>query len=527
MKIVERILYGLAILCALLCLFIFACAGRPEVAEKVAGFLYPAQNKTASVKTDEPAENKDSPLPEDSLRPGLEAYQPVGGGQPDGSGENAGSAGIAQEVVQEYIPPDESALAIPEKVAGRNGYEGVRDESEQVDDEEAQRLLEQLDEGNTGDGLAFDPRYYPYYAMLDGAGQRLYRQIYANAGDLYDAFAPVEKVNAQKLKNVFAAVVNDHPELFWVQTGYLGKFTADGQCVELDLSFNRTAQNLDSEKAVFEEKAENIASQARSQSGDYDKEKYVHDALIGSISYNKGAEMNQSAYSALVNGQTVCAGYARAFQYVLQKLGIPCYYCTGFAGENHAWNIVSLDDGYYNVDTTWDDVDSGNYDYFNKSDADYAGDHVRKELSVYLPPCNGQKYRGLEPESGAGETGNAGAVDSGNGSVDIDFDIDTDRLRSLDDVGMTQDQVITDIQEYYKDCYGQMAANGVGAYVFYNVIDGALLGRWADDLDQERFWDAFMRDAVADAGAAEGVIIFSVEKLQGERYLITHDTAVR
>ena len=34
--------------------------------------------------------------------------------------------------------------------------------------------------------------------------------------------------------------------------------------------------------------------------------------LIDKISYNLGAEMNQSAYSALVNGQTVCAGYARA-----------------------------------------------------------------------------------------------------------------------------------------------------------------------------------------------------------------------
>ena len=53
-----------------------------------------------------------------------------------------------------------------------------------------------------------------------------------------------------------------------------------------------------------------------------EKEKFVHDALIDKISYNLGAEMNQSAYSTLVNGQTVCAGYARAFQYLLQQLGI-------------------------------------------------------------------------------------------------------------------------------------------------------------------------------------------------------------
>ena len=73
---------------------------------------------------------------------------------------------------------------------------------------------------------------------------------------------------------------------------------------------------------------------------DYDKEREAHDALIGSVRYDANAPMNQSAYSALVYGRTVCAGYARALQYVLQQLDIPCYYVTGYAGENHAWNIV-------------------------------------------------------------------------------------------------------------------------------------------------------------------------------------------
>mgnify|MGYP006990155591 CR=1 FL=1 len=51
----------------------------------------------------------------------------------------------------------------------------------------------------------------------------------------------------------------------------------------------------------------------------------------------------------------------------MTQLGIPCYYCTGFAGENHAWNIIRLDDEYYNVDVTWDDTTPNTYDYFNKT----------------------------------------------------------------------------------------------------------------------------------------------------------------
>ena len=32
-----------------------------------------------------------------------------------------------------------------------------------------------------------------------------------------------------------------------------------------------------------------------------------------------------------------------------------------------------LDGEFYNVDTTWDDTGDGTYDYFNKTDEDYAG----------------------------------------------------------------------------------------------------------------------------------------------------------
>ena len=77
------------------------------------------------------------------------------------------------------------------------------------------------------------------------------------------------------------------------------------------------------------------------------KNKYVHDALASAVTYDLTADMNQSAYSALVNGKSdIIAGYARAYQYLLQQLGIPCYYCTGYSGGDHAWNIVKLEDGF-------------------------------------------------------------------------------------------------------------------------------------------------------------------------------------
>ena len=231
----------------------------------------------------------------------------------------------------------------------------------------------------------------------------------------------------------------------------------------------------------------------------YKKEKYVHDKLIEKVSYHLGAEMNQSVYSALVNGQTVCAGYARAFQYLMQQLGIPCYYCTGYAGEEHAWNIVALDDGYYNVDVTWDDSDGGRYDYFNKTDMDYASSHVRQDLSVYLPPCNGTIYRNLEqnPEEST--------------------------LRSIADLGVTEDQVLMDMDSYYRNCYEQMLQNGRGTYTFHNVIgDAQLLEEWQRDYQAERYRQAYMEDAMINLGISSCEMELEVEELQDGKFLISH-----
>ena len=106
--------------------------------------------------------------------------------------------------------------------------------------------------------------------------------------------------------------------------------------------------------------------------------------------YDLRAPNNQSAYSALVTGASVCAGYAKAFQYIMMKLNIPCYYCVGFAGEDHAWNLIRLDGKFYNVDVAWDDPEGNeagtyNYDYFNLSDRAILKDHRRTEMAVYLP----------------------------------------------------------------------------------------------------------------------------------------------
>ncbi|MDE6531825.1 MAG: hypothetical protein K2K96_13805 [Lachnospiraceae bacterium] len=523
-----------AIITALLALFfllIIICAVNPDLSKRIGNFLFPEKDQTISLSSnhtdltvpivDGVSENDIAKEPvQTPLFPDYNANQSV---IPNGNNQPAsnqtldwGSTGIAKDTASTYVAPNTSGLIIPDTVSGKNGYQPLQEEYISVSDTQAEQIQDQLGTGFTGEGLTFDSYWYPYYGMLDERGQHIYCQIYANAKELNAAFVPLEPITSGQLKNALMAVYNDHPELFWLDTAYTCKYTADGRCAEIGLQFNRTAQNLESSISTFENRAREILDKARGLSSDYAKEVYVHDALIGSITYNLRAEMNQSAYSALVNGQTVCAGYARAFQYLMQQLNIPCYYCAGYAGERHAWNIIVLDDGCYNVDTTWDDVGDGNYDYFNKNDADYASNHVRQELSVYLPPCNGRAYRNLEKPP---QTASSNQTTSSN---------QAGPLRTLTDVGISESQVIKDMAGYYQNCHNQILANGKGEYTFYNVIEGRqLLTRWEQEIDNGTYEDEYMTAVMVELGAGDCQMQIHVEELQGDRYLITHKITIK
>ena len=251
------------------------------------------------------------------------------------------------------------------------------------------------DSGITGEEYTFDTTYYPYYGYLSDDAKTLYKQIYANALALETSFVPVVPITVSEVVNVINAVYHDHPELFWMESGYTYKYTEDNICVHVNLNFNETANNIEDAKAQFEERANAIIDVASALGSDYEKEKYVYKALMECVEYDENAELHQSPYSALVYGKSVCAGYARAFQYIMLELGVPTYYCTG-ESQGHAWNIVKLDGGYYNVDVSRADTKSSPERYFNRTDEDLRSTHKRSGYSTILPKCRAKTYEGME-----------------------------------------------------------------------------------------------------------------------------------
>ena len=532
MKVVNKIMIGIAVLCLLLCGGILVFALNPDMTSSLAQKLY--------------GNTVDMP-------PGTEE---TGEGQTSGNGNISVTLpnGMPGEM-NGYVAPSMDQMQIPEDVSGRTGFTPVQPEEQQIPDQEAQNLKETLGSGETGEGLSFSAEEYPYYQMLSENQQSVYRQIYANAQNLTEKFAPEKTVSASDVKIAFEAVIGDHPEMFWLETGYSSKYLANGQCVEIDLKYNSTADDLESAKQRFDAAAQNLITGAASLDSNYEKEKYVHDALASAVTYDLTADMNQSAYSALVSGKSVCAGYARAYQYLLQQLGIPCYYCTGYSGGDHAWNIVKLEDGYYNVDVTWDDAAAIRYDYFNKTDADFASTHVRQNLSVYLPACNGTAYRqenttgaagtgqpseagGATPDPDAGTTPSGGQTDGsvtdpgqqgdgtqepeqpGNSLSDYINPDPQEPLRypsgnTAGSAGNTtaaatpepRADALTDLSSYYEDCRKQLTGLGSGDQHFDNVVPKSL---WST-IEQSYHTGAYEQGYVVDVLKNLGMEYFAIQ----------------
>ena len=255
---------------------------------------------------------------------------------------------------EKYIVPDSYPQEIPGEVSGLTGYQKITAENEQIGQEEADNLGSVLAPGESGENFSFPAEFYPYYAILDNTLKTLYRQVYANALALNTSFTPGVAVTTAQAASVVEAVYNDHPELFWMDAEFSCKYLRTGICVEITLKYNETANDLAAAKQDFDACAAEILAGAASLGSDYEKEQYIHDALVQIVEYKASTPIDQSAYSAIVLGQSVCAGYSKAFQYLMQQLGIPCYYCTGYAGEDHAWNIVKTGSLYRNVDVTWE-----------------------------------------------------------------------------------------------------------------------------------------------------------------------------
>lgn len=116
---------------------------------------------------------------------------------------------------------------------------------------------------------------------------------------------------------------------------------------------------------------------------DYEKVRAIHDYICDHVDYDYSLK-KYSAYDALCTGTAVCQGYSVLFYRMCKDAGLSVRIISGTGnGGAHGWNIVRVGDSaraagqYYNVDCTWDGMDSKTHHaYFLKSDDDLVN-HTR------------------------------------------------------------------------------------------------------------------------------------------------------
>lgn len=191
------------------------------------------------------------------------------------------------------------------------------------------------------------------------------------------------------VQSAYWAFDYDNPQFFWLGNGYRYTTMAN-EVYSLSVDYSRTESQAEQIQPLFDKSAQEIIDKALAQDGLFDRVLVIHDTLTEMTSYNaKAPSYKSEADGPLVHGEALCEGYAKAFMYLCQAVGIQCFCVAGYAGESHMWNMLQLDGEWYHMDVTWDDA--GTYEYFCVPDSQMFADHTVKNFFP-IPAATATKY---------------------------------------------------------------------------------------------------------------------------------------
>ncbi len=189
-----------------------------------------------------------------------------------------------------------------------------------------------------------------------------------------------------EIRLVLSCFKLDNPMLFWL-TDNFGYSNTKGYTA-LQLYSYESPQKVSAMEENLMKVTNNFVGSIKSGLDNYSLEMMAHNMVIDTAKYAddvKSAKDDYLAftpYGALVNKNAVCEGYAKAFQYLLARLGIKSTTVMGMGSEElHMWNGVLINDSWYFVDPSWDDGKSySRYDYFNITESQLLADHTIADI---------------------------------------------------------------------------------------------------------------------------------------------------
>ena len=245
------------------------------------------------------------------------------------------------------------------------------------------------------------------YELLSFTGQECYNTIVKQI-EAYQTQWFFSQMRFDYIAKVYNAVLADHPEYFWLSSGCHGNTRIQGTQFNLTFEprFEIDIKQVPEMRRRFNSTVDDLIRKTMRQTMvPYEQILFLHDYIVKNTDYVIGAPNCYDAYGCLVLHRAVCAGYAAAFQVLLQKLGIECGRVTGRSSSDktgevsHEWNYIKLRDEYYYIDVTWDDPvinsscteDNLSHDYFCVSFKEMQLSHSFAE-DQFIPKKTGTVY---------------------------------------------------------------------------------------------------------------------------------------
>ena len=192
-------------------------------------------------------------------------------------------------------------------------------------------------------------------------------------------------IPADQISDVVMLFINRHPEYYWLSFEFCDVENGIAVTLYEDVKpFMGKSRSTVFGSSSLEEATKKALAVVKPEMSDLEKALVLHDYIALNTEYDYQGYLNGNLPNSvftiegtLVEGKAVCQGYALAYQYLLNKVGIESKYVASSA-MNHGWNLVKIFGRWYHVDVTWDDpvwdqLGQVKHQYFLLSDAGIMG----------------------------------------------------------------------------------------------------------------------------------------------------------
>ncbi len=200
-----------------------------------------------------------------------------------------------------------------------------------------------------------------YYMQLDEENKKLYEVLF-DALSAAKTEVIIDVTNIEQIEVAMEYISYDHPEIYYLNQ-YTIQLTSNKDKAKLNFEYFLSPEEIEETNALLEEVTQSFIATIPTDATQQKITKLAYDYITSNVTYNEISEYNQSLISALIKKESVCAGYAKAYQYLLQKVGVWTTYLPVQSieeetqGVSHALNMVKLDDDYFYIDSTWGDIE--------------------------------------------------------------------------------------------------------------------------------------------------------------------------